>query len=153
MYSLRMTFSSSWFWARNGTANCQGWLFSGFAISANVGIIGSSISQVMWLCASFMLLADAARYVSSDVPMNSIGTRISSILPMARNDTFNCRPSVPANCALNLKASRVSSSVARPIMQAAAILPLTTALRGAGVASSGSSDWRSRSPAVASRIR
>jgi len=115
--------------------------------------IGGSFGQVMWLSASFMLLADAAGYVSSDVPMNSIGTRISSILPMARNDTFNCRPSVPANCALNLKASRVSSSVARPIMQAAAILPLTTALRGAGVASSGSSDWRSRSPAVASRIR
>ena len=34
---------------------------TGFTASAIVGIIGNSISQVMWLCASFMLLAAADR--------------------------------------------------------------------------------------------
>ena len=61
-------------------------------------------------------------------------------------------PPPGAQVARALNVTSISSSDARPSAQAAAILPLTTALRGAGVASSGSRDWRSRSPAVASRI-
>lgn len=85
--------------------------------------------------------------------MNSIGTRMNSICSIGKKPTLSWRPRFEVDsCALNLKASKVSNSDTMPITQAAAILPLTIALRGAGVASKGSSDWRSRSPAVASRI-
>ena len=115
-----------------------------------VGIIGSSISQVMWLCASFRLLAAAARKVSSAVPISSIGSSTNSIWPIASSDMSRVRAMPVANCALSLIASSDSSRVHSPSRHAAAILPLTMAPREAGVASSGSSDCRSRSPAVAS---
>ncbi len=108
----------------------------------------------MWLCASFMLLAAAARKVSSEVPISSIGSITSSICTIAMMFMLSWRPMLPgAICALTLNAARVNSSDAKPTMQAAAILPLTMALRDPGVASSGSSDCRSRSPAVVSITR
>ena len=118
-----------------------------------IGSIGSSISQVMWLCASFMLREAAERNVSSVVPMNSIGSRMSSSLPIATKRTSSISAMPVDNCALSLNARRVSSSEVMPTSPAAAILPLTIAPRVAGVASSGSSDCRSRSPAVTSMIR
>ena len=54
---------------------------------------------------------------------------------------------------LSLNATRISSRLSMPKAQAARILPLMIALRAAGVASSGSSDCRSRSPAVTSITR
>ena len=49
-----------------------------------------------------------------------------------------------------LKDTRISSIDSRPKDTAASILPPTNAARDAGVASSGSRDCRSRSPAVVS---
>ncbi len=115
-----------------------------------VGIIGSSISQVMWLCASFRLLAAAARKVSREVPTSSIGSSTNSILAIDSIDMSRVRAMPVANCALSLIASSDSSSDTSPSTQAAMILPVTIAPRAAGVASNGSSVCRSRSPAVAS---
>ncbi len=92
--------------------------------------------------------------VSNVVPMSTIGARIASSLAMARKDTST--PSngpAPANWKLSLKLSRMSSRLSMPKAHAAAILPLMMASRLAGVAKSGSSDWRSRSPAVTSITR
>ena len=45
--SLRITFSSIWFCARNGTANIHSWFLTGLTIRMTVGIIGSRISTVV----------------------------------------------------------------------------------------------------------
>ena len=52
--------------------------------------------------------------------------------------------------ALSLNDNRISSIDSSPSSTAASILPPTSAPRATGVASSGSSDCRSRSPAVVS---
>ena len=108
---------------------------------------------MMWLCASFMLLAAAARQVSRAVPISTSGSRISSSLPIAAKLTSSDTVAPVARLALALNESRISSIETMPSSAAAAILPLTSAPREAGVASSGSSDCRSRSPAVVSMAR
>src|SRR5690606_1380925 len=45
--SLRTSFRIIWFCARNGTANCHSWFFTGFTISTMVGMIGRNISTLM----------------------------------------------------------------------------------------------------------
>ena len=107
----------------------------------------------MWLCASFMLLAPAARQVSSAVPISTSGSSTSSSLPIAMNLTSSELPTPRPMLALNLNDSRISRIAVNPTRVDASILPLTRAPRGAGVASSGSSDCRSRSPAVVSMTR
>src|SRR3546814_7956675 len=42
--SLRITLSSIWFCARNGTVYCHSWVRIGLTIRITVGTIGSSIS-------------------------------------------------------------------------------------------------------------
>ena len=108
---------------------------------------------MMWLCASFMLLAPAASAVISAEPISTSGNRVSSSLPMARKLTSICRPMPLTRLAVSLNDSRISSIDSRPSSTAASILPPTSAARGTGVASSGSSDCRSRSPAVVSIAR
>ncbi|MCY1440943.1 hypothetical protein D9M71_572370 [compost metagenome] len=86
--------------------------------------------------------------------MNRIGIITNSICSIDSRPMLSCRAAAPVDsCALSLNAASVSSSDTTPTTQAAAILPLTIALRRAGVASNGSSDCRSRSPAVVSITR
>jgi len=88
------------------------------------------------------------------VPISSIGSFFSSTCTIERMFMLSCRLTLPeANWALTLNATSVSSSDTNPTTQAAPILPLTMALREPGVASNGSSDCRSRSPAVVSITR
>ena len=100
-----------------------------------------------------MLLAPAATKVIRPVPMTTSGSRINSSLAIAGRLTSSIRPMPVAIAALPFSASRISSSEAMPIITDASILPLTMAPRAAGVASNGSSDCRSRSPAVVSIAR
>ncbi|MNN86844.1 hypothetical protein D3C81_2043120 [compost metagenome] len=87
------------------------------------------------------------------MPITTSGSRITKSLPIAAKLTSSERAAPLPMLALSLNDNRISSIDARPSTTAASILPLTSALRDAGVASSGSSDCRSRSPAVVSITR
>jgi hypothetical protein len=119
------------------------------------GNIGTSISIERYVCASLNVRAKNASVICSAAAKSESGTQAASIPSISGIPSWNF---TPRSCSgTRAIASRYpirdTSTANRVASEMASHFPATTAKRLTGFTSKGSSDPRSRSPAVASMAR
>jgi hypothetical protein len=120
-----------------------------------IGAIGNSITTDSHDCASRLLRVNEATAVIRPAPSGTNGSITAKIARTTRGPKFADMPSASSgmNCNTTPNAARVSSSEIDMNADVASILPTINSARRTGNASNGSSEPRSRSPAVVSIAR
>ena len=109
-------------------------------------------SRLTYVWASLKLRANVATNICSADASRATGATASAISTTWRPPRLNCMPSCSSGTKriMSRLSTSVSSEATRPNTHVASHLPAVSADRDTGLTSSGSSDRRSRSPAVVS---